>query len=184
MNGYTAARDVGVRTARWLAKINGRGPLQQVLQVVAKPAEELAEVLAAMAAGDFDGAVAECCDVVFTARTAQATIGQPAWLLRDDRMPEAREAPDAHGGVEVAQRLLTQAVAELGGVAIAWMGQNPRKLAANGGTLPVEVVSDRLDEVVHLACQMIRALGHDADQALLEDAARVHHRLDGLEVPR
>lgn len=177
MNGFTAARDAGARVARWLAETNGTGPLQQVLQVTAKPMEELAELMSAMAAGDLAGAVGECCDLVITVRAAQVTIGQRARPLN---APMAR----AEGDVVDTLNGLSRAVLDLGGVAIAWTGQNPRKLAANGGTLPDEVVSDHLDIVALLACRLIHALGRDVDDALLEATVRLHHRLDGMEVPR
>lgn len=164
------------RVAGWLLRENGTGPLEQVLQAVAKPLEELEEVLEALDEGDDAGAAEECADIIVTARVAQVGLLGEAGIYRwqdDAGTPLNRDQ---------RVRLLVAHIAGLGRHVVAWQQQNPRKPRLNPEDAIGEVAL-QLDQVAVAASHLIRALGYDVDAVLDTVTARINRRLDEAGVP-
>ncbi|TDC00021.1 hypothetical protein E1091_05750 [Micromonospora fluostatini] len=177
--GDEAARVVAARAAEWLARENGTGILEQVMQLGFKHAEELREVREEIGRGDLEAAARECADLVITARTSQCgLLGR-----RHAGRPVPVAAATTQDNIELQEWELTNAVLDIGKIGVAWRAQNPRK-RARGEHLCTEDVVDHLDEVVLQACRLIHALGCDIYEVLLAGANKVHARLDEMGVPR
>ncbi|MBF9135170.1 hypothetical protein I0C86_40540 [Plantactinospora sp. S1510] len=166
------------RIAGWLAAENGTNQAEHVLQITAKPLEELAEVLAALDAGDWRAAAAECVDVIVTSCTAQARLSHRLVLGEIYRI-KAATSPNLAG----AERNLIRSIAGLGDLVIGWTGQNPRK-RERGVIVETHQVVSQLDEVARAAAELIAALGFDVALVAGEDLAKLNTRLDGIGVPR
>lgn len=162
------------RAARWLNTTNGTGQQELILRVL-KVAEEVGEVCETIALQGTrrDDTVSELVDVIVTAMTAQASLGHtphglhhlgPAWH-RPGQLPHA------------AITLATEA-GRLAAAVIGWTGQNPRK----GQTHTVEQVSGQLARVVRQAAAMISMCGVDPTQAIGQSVAKIHARLDDMDV--
>lgn len=179
---YTAVtkdlRDVASRLSRYLVKSNGNTILERVLEAVAKPLEELQEVLFEMIADpDLEAVAMECADVIIAASTAQATLG---WSPKASAIRIRAELTSPEQRTAAVFRLAL-AVAGLGARGILWTGQNPRKVAQGESASDADM-SIQLDRVILAAAELISAAGFNVAETVSAVLAKVNARLDTMEV--